>query len=127
MLVREVTHHGDFLRRTERRLPNPPGRGDVAAMLASCVYPYTGVSEERLEKVYRDLVAGRVAEHGWTRWHVAPCVAQTYGYANGVQVGAYCTNPADKVTSALDGSRNYLCEEHATMAIESGAQEVTSA
>lgn len=123
MIVRETTHHGDFYRTREVSLPNPPGRGHVAMMLASCVYPYTHVDEERLNKVLADLLAGQEASHGWTRWEAVDCAAQTYGYANGVQVGSFCDRKADKATEALDGSRNLLCEEHAARAIEAGARE----
>lgn len=126
MIVREVTHHGDFRRVTERTLPESVTRGDVAAMLASCVYPYTHVAEDLLDKVHADLIAGREATHGWTRWEAVDCAAQTYGYVNGVQVGSYCYQKADKVTEALDGSRNYLCADHANDAITAGAREVTT-
>jgi hypothetical protein len=68
MIVVETTHHGNFRRVTERVLPDPPTRGDVAAMLASCVYPYTHVEDTLLDNIHADLLAGREAQHGWTRW-----------------------------------------------------------
>lgn len=70
MIVREVTHHGDLRREREVVLPDPPTRADVAGMFASCVYPYTHVSEDRLEAARDALIAGKVADHGWTSWEV---------------------------------------------------------
>lgn len=72
MTVTEVTHHGQYRHQRAVTLPAAPSRADVAAMLATCAYPYTQVAPERLDKVHADLVGTGTAQHGWTTWTVVP-------------------------------------------------------
>lgn len=75
MIIKEVTHHGQF--REERTIELPPvfGRPNLAALgaaemkdiLTGCPYPYSNAPAAELAASLRST---GVAEYSWTTWTV---------------------------------------------------------